>query len=90
MLFVDLVGKDFGPPQSYTITFPAGSTKQSLNIPITNDNVYEADETFQLEINVPERAVRAGVIGDCNSYTPSLNVKIIDNDHNNEGKFHYG
>ena len=33
-----------------------------MDIPIINDNFLEPDETFQLEISVPEATVRAGVI----------------------------
>ena len=51
-----------------------------MNIPIISDNVYELEETFQLEINVPEAAVAAGVIYGCNSYTPSATVRIADDD----------
>jgi len=75
-----LVDVDFGPPQNYTVNFPAGSTRGSVDIPITNDDLYELDETFQLEISVPEAAVRAGVIVGCDPFTPSLNVEIIDDD----------
>ena len=46
-----------------------------MNIPIVNDNVYELDETFQLELSVPEAAVRAGVIDGCDPI-----VTIIDDD----------
>ncbi len=80
-----IAGKDFGPSQNYTVTFPAGSTRQSVNIPIINDTVFELDETFQLEIIVPEAAVRAGVIDGCDPFTPRQTVKIIDDD---DGKLH--
>ena len=51
-----------------------------MNIPITDDIFYELTETFQLEINVPEAAVGAGVISGCDPFVPSLNVEIIDDD----------
>jgi len=53
-----------------------------VNIPIANDTFYEFDEAFQLEISVPEAAVRAGVIDGYmyDPFTPSVNVKIIDDD----------
>jgi len=51
-----------------------------VNISITNDDFYELDETFQLEISVPEAAVEAGVIDGCDPFTPSLHVEIIDDD----------
>ena len=57
-----------------------------MNIPIITDNVYEGDETFQLEISILEAAVAAGVIDGCDPYTPSAIVEIIDDDrklHNN-------
>ena len=51
-----------------------------MNIPIITDNFYEGDETFQLEINVPEDTVAANVIDGCDPYTPSVTVEITDND----------
>ena len=51
-----------------------------MNIPIITDNVSEGDETFQLEISVPEEAVAAGVIDGCDPFTPSVTVEIIDDD----------
>ena len=78
--FVYLAGRDFGPSQSYPVTFTAGSVRQSVNIPIIGDNVYELDETFQLEISVPEAAIAASVIDGCNPYTPSATVRIADDD----------
>ena len=49
-----------------------------MNIPIIDDDVYEFGETFQLEINVPDAVVAAGVIHGCHSFTPSITVEIID------------
>ena len=72
--------EDFGPSQNYTVTFPAGSTRQSVDIPIINDTVLELNETFSLEISVPEAAVRAGVIDGCDPFTPRQTVEIIDDD----------
>ncbi len=80
-----IAGEDFGPSENYTVTFPAGSTRQSVNIPIINDTVLELDETFQLELSVPEAAVRAGVIDGCDPVTPRQTVEIIDDD---DGKLH--
>jgi len=51
-----------------------------VNIAINNDSFYELNETFQLEISVPEATVRVGVIDGCDPFTPSLNVEIIDDD----------
>ena len=78
--FVYLAGGDFGPSQSYPITFTAGSVRQSVNIPIISDNVYELEETFQLEISVPEAAVAAGIVDGCGPYTPSATIIIADDD----------
>ena len=72
-----LAVEDFGPPQSYIVTFPIGSIRQSVNISINDDNIDEGDERFQLEISVPEAAVTAGVVGGCGT---SLVVLIIDDD----------
>ena len=51
-----------------------------MNIPIVNDTAYELDETFQLELSVPEAAVRAGVIDGCDPITPRKTIEIIDDD----------
>ena len=75
--YVRIAGEDFGPLQSYNVTFPAGLVKQSVNIPIINDDIYETTETFQLEISVPKTAVEAGVINGC---TSKRSVEIIDDD----------
>ena len=72
-----LAGKDFGPSQHYTVTFPIGLKKQSLKVPIINDNVNELDETFRLQISVPDTVIAAGVTHGCH---PSVTVKIIDDD----------
>ena len=79
-MFVYLAGGDFGPSQIYPVTFLVGSVRQSVNIPIINDTVYELEETFQLEISVPSEAVAAGVIDCCYPYTPSATVTISDDD----------
>ena len=79
-MFIFIAGEDFGPSQNYTVTFPAGSTRQSVNIPIIKDTVFELDETFQLQLSVPEVAVRAGVIDGCDPFTPRQTVEITDDD----------
>ena len=35
----------------YTVTFPAGETTATFNIPITDDMILEGDENFMLTIN---------------------------------------
>ena len=42
------VDYDSGP---YTVTFPAGVTTVSFNIPITDDRILESDEDFNLIID---------------------------------------
>ena len=47
----DLIGDvdyNFG---QYNVTFPAGATNLSLNIPINNDNLMEGNEKFCLVIH---------------------------------------
>ena len=55
------VGSDFGSGP-FTASFPAGSTTSSVNVPITDDQLQEGDDTFaaQLQIpsNVPDTVVR--------------------------------
>ena len=70
-----LAGSDYGPSQNYTVTFPAGSTRQSLTIPIINDSICEHNEAFQLKFSVPEATVKAGIIDGCD-----INVQIVDDD----------
>lgn len=54
-----------------------------MKVPIIDDKVYELDETFQLEISIPEVAFAAGIIHGCHPFTPSITVEIFDDD----GKF---
>ena len=35
----------------YTVTFPAGQTTATLDVPIIDDNILEGDEDFILTIN---------------------------------------
>jgi len=39
-----------------TITFPAGSTRQEIRVPVTGDATVEADETFTLALSAPQGA----------------------------------
>ena len=63
---------DSGP---YTVTFPAGTTTVPFNIPITDDNIFEGDETFDVTIigNTLPDGVTRGTPG-------SATVNIRDND----------
>lgn len=40
-------------PLSVTITFPAGSTSQTISIAIVDDNIPEGDESFTVELSSP-------------------------------------
>ena len=55
------VGSDFGSGP-FIASFPPGSTTSIVNVPITDDQLQEGDETFaaQLQIpsNVPDTVVR--------------------------------
>ena len=55
------VGSDFGSGP-FIVSFSAGSTTSRVNVPITDDQLLEGDETFaaQLQIpsNVPDTVVR--------------------------------
>ena len=42
-------GDDY-TPGPYTVIFPAGMTRVSFSIPITNDNELEEEEIFYLKI----------------------------------------
>ena len=59
----------------YTVTFPAGVTTVSFNIPITDDNVLENNEDIQIEINVSSLPSRV-FVGNPSQAT----VTIVDND----------
>lgn len=52
-LNVTIVGVDYGQSgvTSYPVTFTAGSTMESVTIPIINDNIIEGNETFRVTIN---------------------------------------
>jgi uncharacterized delta-60 repeat protein len=65
-------GSDYGPTTG-TITFADGETNKTLTVPILNDSVPEANETFQMTLSNP---LGGAVIG-----TPSsIPVLIVDDD----------
>lgn len=47
-----LAPSDYGPQELYTVTFPAGSVRESFDVNIVNDNILESDETFLLDITI--------------------------------------
>ena len=46
----------------YLVFFPAGYTKENLSIPITDDDIFELDETFFLTLVIPQPAQAIGVM----------------------------
>ena len=79
MLIIILTGGDVdyssGP---YTVTFPAGVTRVSFNISITDDIVLEGDENFNLTIDPSSLPSRVSVIN-----LGQATVTIVDDDGNN-------
>ena len=66
------VGEDYGSG-SYQVTFTAGETISSFNVPITDDNVVEDDETIDLTIQSTSLPNRVSVTN------PSqANITIMD------------
>ena len=61
----------------YSVIFPAGSTKESFSIPITDDDIFETDETFFLTLVIPQPAQAFGVM---RSVPFMCNVTIINDD----------
>ena len=66
------VDYDSGP---YTVTIPAGQIRMSFDVPITNDNTCELNETFILNI-VPVLTPNCVVIANPNQ----TSITIIDDD----------
>ena len=75
-MVIYVAGEDFGPSQWYLVTFYHGSLRQSVNIPIIDDNVYEFDETFLLQIFHFEH----GIIGGRDTRFPNVTVVCTDDD----------
>ena len=60
----------------YTVTFPAGQTTATFDVPINDDDIFEIDENFILTINpslLPTRIITVGNSG-------QAIVTIVDND----------
>jgi hypothetical protein len=57
--------------RSGSLTFPAGTTTRNIDVPISNDNIAEATETFRVVLSSPSGAV----LGDS-----SATATIFDND----------
>ena len=59
----------------YTVTFAAGQTTATFNVPITDDMILEGDEDFMLTIDsssLPDGVTRGT--------PPEATVTIVDND----------
>ena len=59
----------------YTVQFNVGITRASFTVPVINDNVLEADESFDLNINASLLPIRV-TAGDLDQTT----VTILAND----------
>ena len=59
----------------YTITFPAGQTNATLNIPISDDEILEINENFMLTLN--SSSVPRGITHDD---AGEVTVTIVDDD----------
>ena len=46
----------------YPVILPAGSTKETLSIPIVDDDIVELDKTFFLTLVIPQQAQDTGVL----------------------------
>ena len=66
------VDYDSGP---YTVTFTAGQTSASFNVPINDDNIFEANETFSLTIDPSSLPNRVTL-----SSSATLTATISDDD----------
>ena len=66
------VDYDSGP---YTVTFTAGQTSASFDVPINDDNIYERNETFSLAIDQSTLPNMVMLLPMCR-----LDVTIVDDD----------
>ena len=85
--------------QSQTLTFPPGSTSQTVSIPILNDTIPEGDETFLVTLsnpssdavlNVPAMATVIILVNDnAGGFVQfaSANQVVISEDDNSTGRF---
>ena len=71
--FVILLGNDFNPT-TQTFTIVAGTNSSMVNIPVTDDNIIEGDETFSMSLTVPSSLGPGITTGTITSTT----VTIID------------
>ena len=60
----------------YTVTFPAGQTTATFNVPINDDDIFEINENFILTINPSLLSTLTIAVGNFGQTT----VTIVDND----------
>ncbi|MEA2414887.1 MAG: endoglucanase [Thermoanaerobaculia bacterium] len=82
-------GIDFLATQG-TLTFLAGETLKTFNVPIIGDTLAEADETFSVQLSNPvnatiDRGTATGTIADDDHGGPPIPSASIDNVSVNEG-----
>ena len=70
-------GVDYGSGP-YEVTFTAGTTEASLNVSLTDDNIFERNEHFMITID-PSSLPNNVTVGDPSEAT----VTIVDNDGKN-------
>ena len=70
-----MTGGDDYEPGPFNVTIPAGDISVPFNIPIIDDNIFEANETFSLSIDSFSLSKRVLVQSDC-----ILMITIVDND----------
>ena len=61
----------------YSVIFPARSIKESVSIPITDDDIFDRDKTFFLTLVIPQPAQDIGVM---RGVPFMCNVTIINDD----------
>ncbi|MDB9522255.1 Calx-beta domain-containing protein [Dolichospermum circinale CS-1225] len=59
-----------------TLTFAPGATSQVINIPILNDSLNEADETFTLTLSSPTNAILGAVTAATTTITDTLTAAV--------------
>eukprot|EP01035_Chromulina_nebulosa_P031243 gene31243-41632_t len=75
---------------SGTVSFPAGSTSQTLNVSINGDTKFESDETFVVNLGAPSgaalgRGQAIGTIVNDDTSTPTLSIADASTQEGNAG-----
>ena len=79
-----LTGNDDYTPGPYTVTFPAGVTSATFDVPIISDNLLEGNENFVLVINdssLPSLVIRGS--------PGAVTVNMVDDDSKLKFKITY-